>query len=322
MKLFDSTLLFACCVFLSCEPSIDEGSSIELYRFDKDLVDNEINKDLLDSWYATDSAFTQSYLYRVISSPPGKEVESLQAFRDYLDETKAIEGVEKNFKNLGKEITQFQEAKNELYKHYPDYPNLDLASFYSGFTLKGFLLDNKSAIALDMYLGEDFDYTVFGEAIPLYQIETLKREYIIPDILENIYYDIYPDKAELNTLLERMLYNGKLAFFKRKLQPKIKEHTALGMTKDSYDWCVRNEVQIWTYFIETEMLYSNQYQDFKTYINLGPHSAGMPEDAPANTGSFIGYRIIQALAKKENSFTAIMENENAQNMLTDSKYRP
>jgi hypothetical protein len=50
----------------------------------------------------------------------------------------------------------------------------------------------------------------------------------------------------------------------------------------------------------------------------------MPEEAPGNIGSWLGYRIVERYGAKKDKVTLLdlMNNNDAQQVLTDSKYKP
>jgi len=327
MKFATKLLLFSLFITVSCknDTNTKDVEKVELVRYDQLLSNTQaIDKSTLSKWFTVDSSFTATYLYKVLGLAEGNSAEKLTEFKAYLEDQDAINAVERTFPNLRKIKDEFTVLNTQLKKQYPNYKTLNLRTCYTGFTLKNFLLEESIGVGLDMYLGSDFNYHNFGEAIPQYRIPTLQKDYLIPDIAESIYTDIYNDKAEFNTLLERMLYFGKQALFKNTLAPKSKPNVLLSMSEEDYDWCQENEPLIWEFFIERELLFSNEYQIIKTYINPGPFSSGMPEEAPANTGSYIGFKIMQAYQQKNKKLMLkeLFLEEDAQVILNSSNYKP
>ena len=127
------------------------------------------------------------------------------------------------------------------------------------------------------------------------------------------------------TLLDLMIYKGKQILFMEYMLPNSSIDKLLGYTPEQLKWCEENEAMIYNFFIQKNILYSNNWQDIARYINDGPNTAGMPETSPGNIGSWLGWKIINQYMNKNNidDFHQIMKDKNSgQDILRKSKYKP
>lgn len=64
------------------------------------------------------------------------------------------------------------------------------------------------------------------------------------------------------------------------------------------DWVRNNELEIWSFFTEQNLIYETNVNRINKYINPSPDSPGMPADAPGQTANYIGYQMITAYMEK------------------------
>jgi len=138
-------------------------------------------------------------------------------------------------------------------------------------------------------------------------------------ILNNFEYDNRPTK----NLLDEMIEKGKTNYLLSLLMPEENLALLQGYSDASLRWLESNEAEIWTYFIKNDLLYSTNRTEFTKFVNDGPTTPGMPQGAPGNVGSWVGYKIVAKMAgQKKVSLLQLIENEQAQDILTKSKYKP
>ncbi len=186
----------------------------------------------------------------------------------------------------------------EAMKHFKYYfPNRSIPEFkaiLSEFGYNVVALDtNYIAIALDMYLGKDYRY--YGSFdFPYYIVQRFEPEYIVPNTMEvlfNAYYS--PDEmAETEALIHAMIENGKKYYFMECMQPEKEKHLLIGYTEKQYKWCAGSEGEIWKFYNEHDLFYSQNYMEHTRHIGDGALTVGMPEGAPGNVGSWVGWQIV------------------------------
>ena len=96
----------------------------------------------------------------------------------------------------------------------------------------------------------------------------------------------------------------------------------MGYTETSYNWCKENESNLWKAIIERKHLYTPDQMTTGKYFDNVP-STFLASDAPGNLGSWLGWQIIDKYMRETNSTPeALMQNNDSQAILTDSKYKP
>ncbi|HMV22782.1 MAG TPA: hypothetical protein PKA71_00510, partial [Saprospiraceae bacterium] len=72
------------------------------------------------------------------------------------------------------------------------------------------------------------------------------------------------------------------------------------------------------------LLYNEDYQKIRKYIEYSPNAPGMPAEAPGKTANWIGERIIAAYMKNNPGMTmdGLLRQNDAQKILEMSKYKP
>lgn len=217
----------------------------------------------------------------------------------------------------------------QFYKHY--FPEATIPNFYSlisEFGVQSFIFqDNKVdgvGIGLDMFLGEDFNYKKVdprNEAFSDYLSQNYSREFIVKRCMEVILEDKMGTQRGSN-LLSQMINDGKMLYILNKILPEEKDEIVLGFNTDQLAWLADNEIEMWSFFLENELLYeTSQAKTFK-YLNPSPSSPGMPAQAPGRTAVYIGFKIVENYMKR-NPSTSIQElitMDDYQKII--SKYKP
>jgi uncharacterized protein YjaZ len=97
--------------------------------------------------------------------------------------------------------------------------------------------------------------------------------------------------------------------------------------KNKMNWCLSNESNIWSYFIENQLLFSTQYQTKQRFIEDAPFSkfyTSFDTDSPGRVGQWIGWRIVNSYmdSHPEISLTDLIKEQDAQKILRESRYKP
>ena len=64
-------------------------------------------------------------------------------------------------------------------------------------------------------------------------------------------------------------------------------------------WCESNELQLWTHFLEEDLLYATNLRDIRKLVDYSPNSPGMPAEAPGRTANWTGWQIVKAYMKRK-----------------------
>lgn len=227
----------------------------------------------------------------------------------------------KNFSKFEKELNLLQ--KNYQY-YFPELPAPQLVTYTSQFGPKSFYYAPYLGVGLDLYLGEDYQYYQSME-FPNYFIQRLQPKYLATDAAFNIIQDIQEEPLKRGaTLLDMMIYYGKIYYIASMLLPQKDIQDFFYYTSEDWDWCTTNEKEIWSFFIDGEWLYAKQYNNYAKFIEDGPTTMGMPQGAPDRVGRWVGYQIVKKYMERnpETHLSELFEIESGQKVLELSKYKP
>ncbi|MBP6978335.1 MAG: hypothetical protein KBB71_08490 [Lentimicrobiaceae bacterium] len=221
-----------------------------------------------------------------------------------------------------------EQQLNEIFRYYsyyfPDQAIPQVYTYVSGIDYQNPVMFQPPdlLIALDMYLGEDYEhYRQLG--VPAYRIRNFSKEFLIRDCVQELaaYHmkDLYPG----DDVLEKMVVEGKKLYFLDALLPFEEDTVKIGFTDDQLRWCIENESNLWKFMIENEVLYSTDIQIINKFFNDGPFTRGFP-GSPARLGSWLGWQIIRNYMDHHSGLTLrdLLHETDAHEILRDSGYKP
>jgi hypothetical protein len=234
------------------------------------------------------------------------------------------DSVEKKFSDLSSIQKQLTTSLRYFKFYFPQVTIPEVITLVNGPGRGAFTYgDSTLCIALDDYVGPNFSYYKF-QGIPEYLIWRFRSEFIIPNCMQVMITHEFPFDLSGKKLLDAMVYNGKVLYVRSQVMPDTPDSLVTGFREKDLKWCNENEKEIWKFFISKNLLYSQDPLGYLKYVNDGPTTSGMPAESPGNVGSWVGWRIVSEYMKRhsEISLKQLMSEEDAQKILTDSKYKP
>jgi hypothetical protein len=231
--------------------------------------------------------------------------------------------VQKQFSDVSIYDAQFTEAFKGYHYFFPSAKIPEITYFVSGYNYANVTTKSTLAIGLEMYLGSNHEpYTLLK--IPLYKQKLMRKEYVVVDALQAWISTEFENEADYTSLLNQMLYKGKVLYTLEKLIPDLSDSLKFGYSQEQLKWCSENESKIWSHFIEKKLLFAALRGDSFKYINEGPFTAGFPRESPGKIGVWLGYQIVKKYVSLQPEITLkqLFDNHNAQQILTQSKYKP
>lgn len=181
--------------------------------------------------------------------------------------------------------------------------------------------DSIVLISLDCYLGEEHR---FYEEFPAYQRIGFNKNQIMPDLVQSFSLRSIPYPKD-NALLSQMIYYGKQHYLKDVLLPNHTDSTKINYNKIQLKWCQENEAQIWSYFIENELLFDTNPKNNFRFINEAPFSKFYLEidnESPGRLGQWLGWQIVRSFMQNNNVSLPEMLKMDTQSIFENSKYKP
>ncbi len=311
-------LLIIFCSFYACkkENKIDsEVASIKVdftvERFDRIFAEST-PKDLLKLKQAFPFLFSDRY---PDSLWVNRMTDSLQQ-QLYAETYKVFP----DFKDTKQDITQlFQHLKY----YFPEFkiPRVITVTSNVDYRNKAIVTDSIVLISLDTYLGENHK---FYDGIQEYLNQNFRASQITPDLAKE-YAKKYSYQTSKKSLLDEMVYYGKLLYFKDAVLPNIADAEKIGYTQKQLDWSIANESEVWRYFIDRELLYSTDSKLPGRFINSAPFSKFYLEldgQSPGRIGQYLGWQIVRAYMRNNDVSLSKMLITNADDIFKQSKFKP
>ncbi len=186
---------------------------------------------------------------------------------------------------------------------------------------KTIVTDTIVLIALDTYLGQDHEFYV---GIQNFIKQNFRSSQIVSDLAtQYAQQQIYQPKRK--SLLDEMIYFGKVLYFKDVMIPFKSDEEKIGYTKGQLDWALDNESYIWRYFVERELLFDTNPKLLERFINPAPFSKfnlELDTESPGRLGQYIGWQIVRAYMKNNDVTLQQMLSANADDIFNKSKFKP
>ncbi|MDR2384333.1 MAG: gliding motility protein GldB [Tannerella sp.] len=220
-------------------------------------------------------------------------------------------------KNISQELgVAFAKLKSLL-------PQIQIPAVYfhvSGLQQNFIVADSLISCSIDKYLGSD--YPLYQDYFYDYQLKNMISSQIVNDYLTVWLKSENPFQGRENILLDRMIYEGKIIYLITAITKNTTYNKVMNLTDDEFDRLKNNESALWMTIIERKHLYTPDIVTTDKYFLSSP-ATFLSNQTPGNTGSFIGFRIVQSYINKTKSDCRdLMKNNDSQDILTKSKYKP
>jgi len=230
--------------------------------------------------------------------------------------------VEKKYSNFEPVTEEF----NNLFKHvkyyFPEVKTPKVITIISemDYTAKAIYADSLVIVSLELYLGKEHKFYQF----PNYLKQNFEERQIMPNVVSSFAFRKIPVSPD-RTLLAQMIFEGKQLYAKDLLLPEYTDAEKMGYTPEQIKWCEENESYMWRYFIENEVLYSDDPKLNTRFIAPAPFSKFFLEidnDSPGRVGAWIGWQMVRSYMKNNKATLPELLKTNAKEIFEKSKYKP
>lgn len=223
---------------------------------------------------------------------------------------------------LKDDVTQMLQHIKYYYPQLP-VPGKLATVIYADTDIKSVYTNQVILVPLSLYLGKDNE--VYQEHFPDYKLVEFEPSQILPDLVTSFSEDkIAPPKDR--TLLSLMIYYGKQLYMKDLLIPETPDHDKICYTKEQLEWARVNEFEIWSYFVDRELLFESDSKLPARFINPAPFSKfylELDNESPGRIGQWLGWQIVRSYAEnnKDVPLQQLMAMD-AKEIFDNSKYKP
>ena len=326
-----SLLLFACKGNKDKIDTCKIDLNIEIVRLDKYLFnispDTIAIEQALPALRQKYGNFFELYNQRLINSGNSNNEEYPENLLEFLTaEVVQIAKLEADSVFTDDAVNKLNGKLTEVFKrfkyYFPDKPVPRIYGYISGFGESMSLADSLIGLSFDKYLGyneEIYDVLSF----PRYLSRKMYKEKIPSDAIRAWGIGEYPYTDDIgNNVISKIVYEGKLLYFTKKMCPNDADTTIFGFTEYELEWCKRNEKNMWSLLIEEKLLYSTDYMSIVKLTEEAPYTHLFPPESPGRASNWIGYRIVERYMKRNEDITLkqLMEDKNHQQIFEKAKY--
>lgn len=159
-----------------------------------------------------------------------------------------------------------------------------------------------------------------------YLRKTMNPENLVPKVSEIVAETFVLPNPQENKFIDQMLMSGKIKTLQKAFLPQTAEHLIMNYTAEQHNWSVANEGNIWNYFVEHDLLFSDDAQLNERFLSTAPFSkfyTEVDQKSSPQVGVFIGWQISKAYFDKvpESTLTDFL-TKNATEIFNQSKYKP
>lgn len=274
----------------------------------------------------TYSGFFDLFTEGILKIPKSNDTLLAMNLEDFLFNPE-IREVNQECEKTFQDISSIESEIREGFRHYKYYfPSKSIpkpVTFISGFNYSIVCSDSVLGVSLDMYLGNDCKfYPRLG--YPKYKTMKMSKEYVAADALKGWAQTEFEPKEPLKDFLANMIFNGKMMYFLDAVFPDMNDSLKIGYTEAQMKFCKKNEGKIWSVFVEKNLLFSSQSNEYMKFISEGPTSNGFPRESPGAIGIWTGWQMVRKYMKENKQVTLkqLMEEKDAQTILNLSHYKP
>ncbi len=330
--------------WFSCKEKIQapdvSGQQVDFgfYRMDQKIFsakDKETLTAALINIQNEHPSFYNVYFNHVFPVGPANNTDSLaDAILDFKNQPLSdtlLKMVQMKYDDMKSVEDQFRKTFQYAKYYFPDLSTPDIYTYISEFGIQGFIfegLGGKDAIGvgLDMYLSDIHNYKKLEPDNPGfsdYITRSWNKDHLVKKAME-VWLSDYVEQTNGNKLLDYMISNGKKLYILKNLMPEVHDSIIMEYTSEALEWCENNEIQMWSFFTEKNLLYETNLGQINKYVNPSPDSPGMPSEAPGRTANYIGYLIVKAFMDKNDKmpFMELATYKDAQKLFDISKYKP
>jgi hypothetical protein len=184
------------------------------------------------------------------------------------------------------------------------------------------LTEDLLLISLDNYLGKDHKfYGGFADYIAFQQ----DRKFLLSEVVD-AFAKQHIDEKRSRKFISEMIYYGKILYLKDILIPFKSNAAKIYYSEDQFEWAKENETEIWSFFVERNLIYSTDTTLEDRFINLAPYSKfylELDNESSPRIGQYIGWQIVKAFMNK-NLNTSIKDllNMKSDAIFEKSNYKP
>ncbi|MEO8533837.1 MAG: gliding motility lipoprotein GldB [Flavobacterium sp.] len=231
--------------------------------------------------------------------------------------------VQKKYSNFEPEREEFNSLFQHIKYYFPEVkiPKVITVISEMDYNAKAIYADSLVIVSLELYLGKEHKFYEF----PNYLKQNFEERQMMPDVVSSFAFRKISSSTTDRSLLSQMIFEGKQLYAKDLLLPEYTDAEKIGYKPEQIKWCEENESYMWRYFIENELLYSDDPKLNTRFIAPAPFSKfglEIDNDSPGRVGAWIGWQMVRSYMKNNKVTLPELLKTNAKEIFEKSKYKP
>ncbi|SHJ14977.1 hypothetical protein SAMN05443429_11076 [Cruoricaptor ignavus] len=236
------------------------------------------------------------------------------------------EAISKN--NLGKLSTDLGNFFAQTTAYFPDFQTPQTFVYSSSMQSEADAIlyspmDKMLFIDLSQFMGEGNRYYA---GVEKYLQKSMNPQNILPKVSQTVTAQFVPFSSDNQKFIDRIIYAGKRMILTDALLPKTSDAVKMGYTEEQLKWAQANEGNVWNFFVENDIVFSDDVRLNGRFIEEGPFSKFYTEvdnSSSPQIGIFIGWMICRSFLDK-NPDTTLKEflKMDATEIFNKSQYNP
>ena len=155
---------------------------------------------------------------------------------------------------------------------------------------------------------------------------SMNPQNIVPKVSQIFAEFFVQPNTDHQKFIDELIYNGKIMTLQDAFLPEFPDYLKMGYSQKQYDWAKENEANIWNYFVENNLVFSDDIRLKERFINPGPFSKFYTEidnESSPRVGIFSGWQICRKFfeTKPETKLPDFLKM-NAQEIFNQSNNKP
>ena len=164
------------------------------------------------------------------------------------------------------------------------------------------------------------------KGMELYYQKSMNPQNILTKVSETFAKQIVAPDQNHQKFLDQIVYQGKILTLQDAFLPVEPDYLKMNYTAKQYEWAKINEENVWNYFVENSLVFSDDSRLSERFLSVGPFSKFYTEidnQSSPQIGIFTGWQICRKFfkLKPETKLQDFLKMD-ATEIFNQSQYRP
>ena len=212
--------------------------------------------------------------------------------------------------------------------HFPEFkePQVFLfSSVLSGIMEPVFYRDDVNMLFIDItgFMG---DNNPNYKGLEQYFQLSMNPQNIVPKVSQTFAEYFVQPNPNHQKFIDEIIYQGKIMTLQDAFLPDFPDYLKMHYSQKQFEWATENEINIWNYFVESNLIFSDDIRLKERFINPGPFSKFYTEidnESSPRVGIFTGWQITRKFyQEKPETKLGDFLKMSAQDIFNQSNYKP